>query len=349
MSLLSRIKAWLQPKPAPRPTAQTIKRPAANTPPVKPKAKPAAAPLPPATGVADSRVHVRVYYQNAVDHTMLHQPADLMGHPGERLPITWAVIPGFVLTAISGFTQVFPQTSQMILCRYSPRVAAPVMVYHRDQNGRLLQVPEVLTGVVNETFVATPLAEFGDHVVGESKQTGTFSATSQQLQFDYNLTPLERGKAPEEAYIQLKTAKLAYSAPLAGKPLRQALPANTFWRVYALMRDTNTHTVWLNVGGAQWITADDTLGQADNPFLPDPTPLALPHTLFTTDEVATNRRGVCIADATRWQAPFGQVCAKRLVEGQSVTITAIAELDNHSKWYRLADNSYVLATFIKLH
>lgn len=347
MSLLSRIKAWLQPKPTPRATTQTFKRPVAQKPEPQSKPKPSATPLPPATGVADSRVHVRVYYQNAADHSMLHKPADLVGHPGEVLPITWAVVPGFVLTAISGFTQVFPQTSQIILCTYSPRVAAPVMVYHRDQNGHLLQVPEMLSGVVNEAFTATPLPEFVDHVIGEAKQSGTFSAASQRLRFDYNLTPLERGKNPEDAYIQLKTSKLAYPMPLAGEPLRGTLPANTFWRVYALMRDTNTNTVWLNVGGSQWITADETVGQSDNPFLPDPTPLELPHTLFTSNEVAKTIHGICIADATLWQAPFGKMCTNRLAEGQAVTITAVADLDNHSRWYRLVDDTYVLATFIK--
>lgn len=345
MSFLSRIKAWLQPKPAPRQRAQTPIRPAVSTP--KPEPEVQATPLPPATGVADSRVHVRVYYQNVADHATLHQPADLVGHPGERLPITWAVIPGFVLTAISGFTQVFPPTSQVILCTYSARVAAPVMVYHRDQNGHLLQVPEMLSGVVNQSFEATPLAEFVDHVVGPQKHVGTFSAASQRLRFDYNLTPLEAGQAPDDAYIQLKASKLAYPMPLAGAPLHDPLPANTFWRVYAVMRDTNTQTVWLNVGGAQWITADDTVGQAENPFLPDPTPLSLPHTLFESTEVTKTMPGKAIADATLWLSPFGEMCDHRLKEGQTVTITAVADLANHSRWYRLADDTYVLATFVE--
>ncbi|WP_461213008.1 MucBP domain-containing protein [Lacticaseibacillus sp. GG6-2] len=346
MSLISLIRSWLQPRSAAKPTPTNHHQPRRPKPAPSPKDPQPTPPLPQATGPVDSRVRVRVYYQNASTHANLRPPVELVGTPGDPLPVTWQVLPGFVLTAIVGFTQVFPNTNQSLLCAYSPRVAGPVMIYHRDGAGDLLQVPEVLTGVVNEAFTAKALAKFADHVVGDAEQSGTFSATSQRLRFTYNLSPLEAGQRPTDAYIQLLKAKLVYQAPLAGSPLPGQLPAKTFWRVFALMRDTNTDTVWLNIGGNQWLTAADTTGRAENPFLPDPTPLTLPHSLFTNQESACRLRGTAIADATLWTTPFGEMRSQRLKEGTPVSITAVAELDNDSRWYRLSDDAYVLAFFI---
>ncbi len=345
MSLIARIRAWLRPKP--------VAKPAVSRPPRRPKPAPTPAtnspstePLPPATGAVDSRVHVRVYYQNASTHANLRPPVDLGGTPGDPLPVTWQVLPGYVLVAIRGFTQVFPNGNQTLLCAYSPRVAGPVMVYHRDDTGNLLQVPQVLTGVVNQAFTVKALPEFADHVIGAAVHTGVFSAISQRLRFTYQLSPLEAGQPPADAYIQLRKPKLVYTAPLAGDPLPGRLPANTFWRVFALMRDTNTNTVWLNIGGNQWLTATDTRNRAENPFLPDPTPLPLPHSLFANQETPTKLRGRAIAEATLWTAPFGDMLATRLRENTPVTIIAVAVLDNDSRWYRLSNDAYVLAFFI---
>ena len=108
------------------------------------------------------------------------------------------------------------------------------------------------------------------------------------------------------------------------------------------------HTVWFNVGGNQWLTADGTQGAASNPYLPDPTPLALPHSLFTSSEEAAQLTGTVLGDATLWDEPFGQMRDARLPEGRKVTINAVVTLANRSVWYQLATGGYVLATFITI-
>ncbi|WP_390407022.1 MucBP domain-containing protein [Lacticaseibacillus jixiensis] len=353
MSLLTRIKTWLAATTAkPVRRAGSLKHPHEPAP-SRPDSRLDPSPhkvhdLPPATGMVDTRVQVRVYYQNVTSHVNLHDPITLHGHTGDPLPITWQVIAGFVLTEIRNFTQVFPANNQVIWCGYTPRVAGPVIVYHRDSNGHLLQVPELLQGVLNQSYTAQALPEFAEHVVGPTTQSGMFTQAAQSLRFSYNLTPLESGQLPDDAFIQLQTAKLAYPQPLAGAPYASQLPAHTYWRVYAVMRDTLNHTVWFNVGGSQWITADATTGVASDPYLPDPTPLALPHQLFASDEQSVHLTGTVLGDATVWAEPYGQMHEARLLEGTAVTINTVVTLTNGAVWYQVASGGYVLATFITI-
>jgi hypothetical protein len=183
-------------------------------------------------------------------------------------------------------------------------------------------------------------------VQGESTQSGTFTPTSQRLRFTYQLTPLQTGALADATYVELLVPKLVYPVPLGSAPLPTRLPRQTYWQVYAVMRDPNTHTVWLNVGGNQWLTADGTRNQAHNPFLPDPTPLALSHSLFTSTAQKIELHGVALGDATRWSAPYAEMRPHRLATGTPVHIVAVTTLNNQSRWYRLADGDYVLATFI---
>ncbi|MFD1484103.1 MucBP domain-containing protein [Lacticaseibacillus baoqingensis] len=344
MSFFSRIKTWL------RPTAAKS-QPKQPRPPKKPAAvhtSPAPKPLAPATGAVDSQVHVVVSYLDTSTHQALLPPAQLVGHPGDALPIAWRVVAGYVLTEIKGFTQVFPKNNQVIVCGYSARVAGPVVVYHRDTHGRLLQAPELLTGVINQVYTAHALSQFKAAVVGPADQTGTFSPISQRLKFIYQLTPLEAGALPDATYIELLAPKTVFAEPLSEVSLPTKLPRHTYWQVYAVMRDPNTHTVWLNVGGNQWLTAENTRDHAHNPFLPDPTPLALPHSLFTSTETPLRLTGITIGEATRWSAPYATIKPARLAANTAVKLTALATLSNGSRWYRLADGDYVLATFITL-
>lgn len=200
-------------------------------------------------------------------------------------------------------------------CEYSPQIAGPVIVYHRDTQGRLLEPPEVLTGDINADFEAYALADNVDQVVGDAVQTGQFTGHSQTIRFTYQLNALEAGTPPDQTeYIEVLVPKSVYLDPTATSPLADVLPAHTFWRVYTLMRETVTNQVWLNLGGSQWITADQTQRRHTMAFLHGPDQLALRACILPKP----TRR------CARWVLPPAAATASRCGQPRTATSTARA-------------------------
>lgn len=344
MTLLAKLKTWLHPDPVITPKSQLANKTAQ------------AAPTAEVTVQGDctaNRVRVVVLYRNIDANEDLRPPETLVGRPGETLTMTWRTIPGFVLTEVLGYTTTFPDANQAILCAYSARVAGPVVVYHRDVLNRLVAPPEIIKGELNDTFTAAALNPNQASVIGPSQLAGTFTASSQRIHFRYQLNHLETGELAEIGYVTLLAAKPVYGLPRHAAPLAAQLPVNTAWKVFAMMRETDTQTVWFSIGGGLWITAEATRAEAQHPFLKrlDPCPTA--GTGFKTAETPVDLKGIIQGGdhgVTLWQAPYGAIKHRRLLVGTPVTIEAVVRLENGTQWYRLnqPEAVYVLAEFVAL-
>lgn len=299
-----------------------------------------------------SQVHLTIHYRQVGSTIELREPTVLAGAVGDHVTIPWVVIPGYVLTEITGFTAFFPAESGPVYCEYSPQIAGPVIVYHRDTQGRLLEPPEVLTGDINADFEAYALADNVDQVVGDAVQTGQFTGHSQTIRFTYQLNALEAGTPPDQTeYIEVLVPKSVYLDPTATSPLADVLPAHTFWRVYTLMRETVTNQVWLNLGGSQWITADQTQRRHTMAFLHGPDQLALPSLHFAQTNTPMRAVGIATGGSdgvTLWSAPYGHINGTRLGSGSRLKITSKADLDDGSSWYQLKSGDYVMAQYVEL-
>ncbi|WP_204123072.1 MucBP domain-containing protein [Lacticaseibacillus mingshuiensis] len=352
MSVISRIKTWLtnrRPPRRPRPqrpaTAPAATRPQPAPMPASQPAATASAPV--QYGPAAPLVHVTLNYFLSRSSQSLKKTITLTGYSGAPLTLPWTVLPGYVLVSVTGFTASFPATNTTITYYYEPRLAGPVLVYHRTTTGRLLSLPEILRGPVNTQFTAEALPEMADQLLRPARQNGTFTTHTQTLHFTYNVAQLENAQAPEQAYITLNIGKTAFLAPEDTATHGAYLPAGTAWRVYTMVREPN-QTVWLNLGGELWITASDTTPQTDLPFLPGPMQLALPTVHFEGTTTAMNQQARISAGptgVTTWDAPYGQAIA-RLASGTAVHISAKTVLADHSEWLE-TDCGLVLANYVE--
>lgn len=349
MSFLTRIRSWL--KPTKRQSSPVPLAPAKPARPSK-RALPAIAQRDPAPAPVDSRVRLTVFFRVRHTQHQLRDPIILRGAVGDPVTIPWITLPGYVLAEITGFTAFFPAASGPIYCDYTPQVAGPVIIYHRDTHGQLLVPPEILTGEINAPFEAYALTANVDDVVGEPVQQGRFMNTSQTLRFTYQLNLLEPGQAPASTYVMLDAPKEAFTSPTAPQPLDTVLPAQTVWRVYSLMREQHNHQIWLALGGSQWITAANTHALDNVPFLTAPEqqhltqpPLhALRHELHTTAVVTGGSSAV-----TSWSSPYGQILPDRLANGTTVTVVAHLTLPDQSTWFELSTGVFVLGPYLQLN
>ncbi|WP_179395114.1 hypothetical protein [Lacticaseibacillus absianus] len=343
MGLFAKLKAWWRARPTTTtpPAAVPVTSRQQPTPAPEP---PTGVPLPPATGTPATNVHVTVYFY-VRDHTRdLRPPLQLSGHTGAPLPLVPPVIEGFALAEVVGFTTTFPVANQSIFCLYRPCVAAPVLVYHRDTHGRLLTPPVILAGALHAHFIPTPLAELADHLM-TPPLAGRFTTVTQTRTLRYDLDPLVPSQAPEAAYVELLAAKAAYAQPDLTAPLATPLPAGSYWRVFALARDQDG-TVWLNIGGSQWLTAAQTRPQAHDPFRLPPAPLRLPDAAFAYTMTPTTRQATVTATVSQWTAPYGTVEPGPVSAGTLVQLTHTAIASNGSRWVRLASGLYIQAEYL---
>ncbi|WP_225046959.1 MucBP domain-containing protein [Lacticaseibacillus kribbianus] len=355
MGLFAKLRAWLRPQPVKAPTQAPRFDPTEHKQPERRTVRPAdpavAVPAtvtprePAVTGPTAPRVRVSVRFCTRAGQP-LQAPLSLAGPIGGPLGVSVPLIEGYVLTEIVGFTATFPDAPRTITYLYEPRVAAPVLVYHRESGGRLLAPPEVLIGKLNADFTARALPELADHA-DQAEQTGHFAVTSQRLTFTYNLARLTPGTPPAAAFVELLAAKATFAAPDFNQPLATDLPAHTFWRVFALARE-HSGQVWLNIGGAQWLTAEDTRPQSADPFRLAASAAPEPDARFAFTTTPDRRAATIVGGAngvTQWAEPYGAVLPLRLAPGTRVMVIASVTAENGSAWLRLQDDSYILARY----
>lgn len=355
MSFLSTLKALFS-RPArpqkPAPVSRPKDQPRDNQ--QAPSGQPSPSPrvansLPPATGPTSRNVRVAVYYRQRGMQKALYPAQYFHGPTGAKLTFPWPVLPGYELVEITGYVDRFPQTNQVIYLLYEPHLAAPVTVYHRDEHGRLLTAPQLHIGPLNASFTAHALADY-PLAAGEAvTQQGHFTKTAQTVRFRYQLRPELTREAAPATYVELLTAKPAYATPNAPSAYRRTLPLHSFWRVFSIAQSA-TGEIWLDLGGSLWITADLTMPQDTNPYLPAPATLRLPDPARAV--TFTPIQQVAVVDTfsavSLWTAPYETVKPDRLAAGSTVQLIRLAVVSDGSQWYQLSTGAYVQGMYLDL-
>lgn len=214
------------------------------------------------------RIRVRVDYRDIDTGARVAQPTIIAGLPGSKLVLNYPPIADWIFVRALGFQPTFPHHRKSIVLYYERIAGAPVIVFHRDQDGQLLCPAERINGKLGAEYTVKPLNYFAAMVVGASTATGTFTKRIRVVTFRYQVVPITPLHLPNVAYIELLTDKPVFDAPAGVLPLPVLLPQGTFWRVFEAVQTTTDHKVWLSLGGAQWLTNDNTRGHQQNPFLP---------------------------------------------------------------------------------
>ncbi|MHA3066437.1 MucBP domain-containing protein [Lacticaseibacillus saniviri] len=302
------------------------------------------------TATPDRVARITVQFRDRYSDEVLAEPIDYHGEIDEPFKLEWRQFEGRVMSEVVGFTDQFHRANQTIILMYEERLAAPVIIYHRNSYGDLIAPPEMLLGNINTLFVAESLPSQRQHLQGAVEQRGQFQAHSQTIHFEYELNQLETNQPQQVTFVELDRAKPVYREPQGDIALNTELPAHSIWQVFAFARETTNGKVWLNLGGASWITSKYTTPRSDNPYSyvlgsPETPTLEFAEDTSTIREYATvnsTQQG-----ATIWSAPYGNPLT-RIPHQTQVVLVRQARLTNDSVWYQLSTGEWIQSAYIAL-
>jgi hypothetical protein len=304
-------------------------------------------------------IKIEINYVDSLGNP-LAQSVTLDGHYLDKLDMPWKTIPGYVLSSIQNFQQTFIPNSDGIFLIYSRQMAAPVVVYHRNTRGELISDPQYLTGELNKSYQAQPLADAQRYLINNPQNVqGHFSDHVQEYEFIYNTTPLNPQDIPDNLFVQVLTNAQVFDEPLAPAPLQKQLPYSTTWHVFEALAETYSNVVWYNLGGSIWIPSSENINvitienyTTEQKMLN--TPLAqnannISFTYQVIDSMTINRIvTVNNNNITAWQTPYGEMINDRYKGVGSVYVNQLLQLDNQSVWAELSDGYYVESKYLNM-
>ncbi|AKP68160.1 MucBP domain-containing protein [Companilactobacillus ginsenosidimutans] len=307
-------------------------------------------------------IEIEVHYIDS-NGNKLADSTTLTGHYLDSLKMPWKTIPGYVLSSIQNFQQTFIPNSDGIYLIYFTQMAAPVIVYHRNTKGELISDPQYLTGDLNKSYQAEPLPEARNFLVDYPNDvTGRFSDKVQEYEFIYDTMQMDDFEIEKNLFIQTKNNVPVYEQPAGKQPLSQPLPYDTTWRVFKAVKENYNETVWYNLGGDIWVSANEdiksfTIKQfseekklLDNPLGAAVTNISFTYSVINSMDINRQVRILFYdyQDITTWETPYGTIINTRYQGGKSVYVKKLLQLDNNSVWAQLDNGNYIESKYLNL-
>ncbi|MFC6169172.1 MucBP domain-containing protein [Loigolactobacillus jiayinensis] len=278
----------------------------------------------------------------------LAKPQIVSGVRGQAFNFTVHQFEHYYVSRIENYHGYFAYPRAIIQLIYAQQPAAPVIVFHFDEQHHLLAQPEYLVGQLGQRY-ETHFLESRQYQVQHvtTNQIGHFSQQTQIVTYDYRLRQIRWANRYLTGFVRLTTDVTSYRAPDA-EPLAQQLPINTVWRVYQKVQTTQRQT-WYDLGG-QWIPTENTERVVDYYQQPQPKALAAP--LFQQAAVIPGSRRAVVDfipqhSLRTWTQPYGNA-ANYLQHGQIVNIIHGVILSNNSVWYELEDHTWLEEHYVRL-
>lgn len=327
----------VQPPIEPVKPSQSVEPPVVLTTPIitLPPTPQAAAPAPTATLV------VRL----VDEHDRALQPALVITGP-LNTPVNYRFpdIPGYALSRIHGFTQDFISEYGLTTVIYRRLLGKPIIGYLVDfDSGRLLELPQIHRGKLGLTYTLTPPTVPGYHIFqAQGPQRGTFTNQAKRVVYFYRRDSWETVQRVHQ-YVFLQADHAVYDEP-KGRDYGYQFPADSLWRLFMIITLTDG-SVWYNLGGNQWLSAEETRRRDHRlaqPALPQkrlwhPEPFAR---LGTVDYVP----GAAVSIYTE---PYGET-AGQLAHGETLDIRGRIVDDQHLTWYQIGPTAYINARYARL-
>lgn len=301
-------------------------------------------------------IAITVYYIDSFNH-FLHQPVTIRGAYQADLTIPWKTLPGYLLYDIYHFQRQFLPNPDGIYLVYTKQLAAPVIAYHEDEQGRLLQKPTMLRGELNRPYQLRPLSKYLaqlQSVSGPSR--GHFQNKAQQIHFRYRLAVQQVTHPFQHNAVKLRADKRAYATPQMTQPLKGYLPHGSTWQIYETVKDPHSHQLWFNLGGNLWLDSLNTqlvnIKRTDAIQPSGHQTYALP--TFDIQKMDTHIKSATIKASpdfpiSQWTKPYGQIAPQRLANQTLVVVTKQITLDNKSQWCLLEHGYYVERKYLRFN
>ncbi|MFD0897807.1 MucBP domain-containing protein [Loigolactobacillus binensis] len=289
---------------------------------------------------------VLVFYYTETGET-LARPQIVSGVRGQAFNITEHQFADYYLSRIENYHGYFVYPQAIIQLIYAHQPAAPVIVFHFDENHHLLTSPEYLVGLLGqhyETHFLESRRYRVQHVT--TNQVGRFGAHTKIVTYSYRLRHIRWANRYLTGFVRLTTDVVSYRTP-NGEPLADKLPVNTIWRVYQKVQTTDRKT-WYDLG-SQWVPTANT-ERIDRYQQPQVRTIAAP-TFQQAAVIPGSRRAVVDFIPRRalrtWTQPYGDP-ANYLQHGQIVNIIHGVILANNSVWYELEDHTWLEEHYLRL-
>jgi hypothetical protein len=277
----------------------------------------------------------------------LAKPQIISGVRGQAFKFTVHQFDDYYISRIENYHGYFVYPRAIIQLIYAQQPAAPVIVFHFDENHHLLTPPEYLVGQLGqhyETHFLDSQLYRVQHVT--TNQVGHFSEQTQIVTYSYRPRVIRWANRYLTGFVRLTMPVTSYREP--GKAaLAQQLPTNTIWRVYQKVQTTDRQT-WYDLGG-QWIATDHT-ERVEYYQQPKQQVIAAP--LFQQAAVIPGSRRAVVdfipqRSLRTWTQPYGDA-ANYLQHGQIVNIIHGLILSNNSVWYELEDHTWLEEHYLRL-
>lgn len=272
----------------------------------------------------------------------LAKPQWLNGQIGEKIHFKPREIDNYVLFHIIGFTTVFTNAYRIMTLQFTKKMGHPAIMYAIDYDTSEMVAPPVIqTGAVNQPFAFGKTQVDDYHLVKASRPlTGHFTEEVQTI-----VVLLRRNSWTAVQRINI-FVRLLHSTPIVDQPDGQAydyeFPKSSVWRAFVRVNTKNGET-WFNLGGPQWVNGKN-VAQTDQPARPqiDQRPAVVYQPINQSARVDF----VAGQSLHTYDQPNGQ-SVKLIADGSQVQLTGEFTDSNHLKWYRMADETVILAQYIK--
>ncbi|MCH5462565.1 MucBP domain-containing protein [Lactobacillus sp. LC28-10] len=284
-----------------------------------------------------------VLYLDDQNHS-LAKPQWLNGQIGEKIHFKPRQIANYVLFHIIGFTTVFTNSYRIMTLQFTKKMGHPAIMYAIDYDtSEMIAPPVIQTGAVNAPF-AFGKSEVDDyHLVKASRPlTGHFTEEVQTIVVllrRNNWTAVQR----INIFVKLLDSTQILDQP-DGQPYDYEFPKNSVWRAFVRVNTRNGET-WFNLGGPQWVNGKK-VTQTDQPARPQIG--QRPAVVYEPMNQAAKIDFVTGHSLHTYDQPNGQA-VKLVADGSPVQLTGEFTDDNDIKWYRMADNTVVLAQYVQFN
>lgn len=253
-------------------------------------------------------------------------------------------IPGYALQTIHGFTQDYLTEYGLTTLIYARHWGQPIISYLVDyDSGRLLELPDILRGRLGTSYSLTPPAVENYHIFqAQGRQRGTFTNQSSQVVYFYRRDSWQTVQRVHQ-FVFLQADHDIYNAP-NGQAYGYQFPTDSLWRLFQIITLTNGD-VWYNLGGAQWLSAKETVRREHQfidfglpaPATWQPEPF---ERLGTVDYVPGKSVSI-------YQEPYGET-AGQLAHGAALDIRGRIVDDQQLVWYQIGPDAYINARYVRL-